>query len=368
MTTIRPFVAVWRRLSRAHSAGPLLVMLGVASVMAMTTDRFLQPQNLVNISLQMAIVAIVAIGATIVILTAQIDLSPGSLVALVTVMTAGLIKNQGLPVVPAVVVMILLGSFLGLINGFFSNYGRIPSFILTLGTLSIFRGLAFLYTGGTPIFAVSPDLNAVFYSEFLGIPLPLLYVLVLYGAAGLYLRYSIGGRQFYAVGGNASAAGLSGIRVNWVRTKAFIIAGAMAAIGGVLMTARLDSGSPNYASGMELMAIAAAVIGGASLFGGQGSIVATLFGATTIVIIQNGLNLNGVSAAWQSIALGAIIAAAVGADMWRRELSSIPEHVIRLLRSADEPSTGSSGTGPPDEISASADLHNGSPDSGKDRL
>lgn len=366
-TNLSP-VAIWRRFLRAHFAGPLLVMLGVAAVMALTTDRFLRPQNLANISLQMAIVAIVSIGATIVILTAQIDLSPGSLVALVTVVTAGLIKNQGIPVLPAVVLVILLGSFLGFINGFFSSYGRIPSFIFTLGTLSVFRGLAFLYTGGTPIFAVSPDLNAVFYAEFLGIPMPLIYVLLLYSGAGFYLRYTTGGRQIYAVGGNDAAARLSGISVNWVRTKAFIIAGAMGAIGGILMTARLDSGSPNYAPGMELVAIAAAVIGGTSLFGGQGNIFATLFGAMTIVIVQNGLNLNGVAAAWQNIALGTIIAAAVAADMWRRELGNIPQGITRLLRSGDEPSAGSSRTEPPDEKSASPGRHSASPTSDKERL
>lgn len=320
-----------QRFLRTSFAGPLFVMLLVAATMAVTTDRFLQTRNLVNVSLQMAIVAIVAIGATVVILTAQIDLSSGSLVALTTVLTAGLIKDFGWPVPVTIVAVLLIGAFLGLVNGFLSSYGRIPSFIFTLGTLSIFRGLAFLYTGGTPIFSVSPTLNAIFYTTVLGFPMPFIYVLVLYGGTAFYLRYTRGGRQIYAVGGNDAAARLSGINVNWVRTKAFIIAGLMGAIGGILMTARLDSGSPNFAQGMELMAIAAAVIGGASLFGGQGSVLATLFGAMTIVIVQNGLNLHGVAAAWQSISLGAIIAAAVGVDMWRRELGSIPRRLARAV-------------------------------------
>lgn len=316
------------RFLRSKIVGPLLVMLAVATVMALTTDRFLQPRNLANVSLQMAIVAIVAIGATFVILSAQIDLSSGSLVALTTVLTAGLIKDMGVPVSIAILLMLLLGAVLGLVNGFFSSYGRIPPFIFTLGTLSIFRGLAFLYTGGTPIFSVSPELNAVFYAQLLGIPMPFIYVLLLYSGAAFYLRYTEGGRHIYAVGGNQDAARLSGINVNWVRTKAFVIAGVMGAIGGILMTARLDSGSPNYAQGMELMAIAAAVIGGASLFGGHGSVVATLFGAMTIVIVQNGLNLHGVAAAWQNISLGAIIAAAVAADMWRREIGSLGARLL----------------------------------------
>ena len=348
-----------RRAGRSKVIGPMLVMLTVGTLMAVTTDRFLQPRNLANVSLQMAIVAIVAIGAMIVILTAQIDLSSGSLVALTTVLTAGLVKEMGVPVPVAILLMLLMGATAGLVNGFFASYGRIPAFILTLGTLSIFRGFAFLYTGGTPIFSVSPELNAVFYAQFLGIPLPFVYVVLLYGGAAFYLRYTKGGRQIYAVGGNQEAARLSGINVNWVRTKAFIIAGIMGSIGGILMTARLDSGSPNYAQGMELMAIAAAVIGGASLFGGQGTVFGALFGAATIVIVQNGLNLHGVAAAWQNISLGAIIAAAVGVDMWRHELSQAPRRLIELLGGkppvppAENDSAGAEGEGPETERSVS---------------
>ncbi|MGH8873959.1 MAG: ABC transporter permease [Acidimicrobiia bacterium] len=314
---------------RSALAGPFLIMLGIAAAVALTTDRFLDGQNLINVSLQVAIVAIVAIGATIVILTAQIDLSSGSLVALTTVIIAGLIKNVGIPVPVAVLLMVGMGAALGWVNGFFSSYGRIPSFIFTLGTLSIFRGLAFLYTGGTPIFSVSPHLHPLFYGQVLGLSLPFLYVIALYTLAHIYLNFTEGGREMYAVDGNEAAARLSGINVNRVRTKAFVIAGVMSALGGVLLTARLDSGSPNYGQGMELMAIAAAVIGGASLFGGQGRVAATLFGALTIVIVQNGLNLHAVPAAWQNITLGVIIALAVGVDMWRGEIA---RRVRRLPR------------------------------------
>jgi ribose transport system permease protein len=320
--------------------GPLLIMLTVAAGVAISTDNFLLSQNLKNVGLQVAIVAIVAIGATIVILTAQIDLSSGSLVALTTVVLADLVKNTGMSVPLAALLMILMGAGLGAVNGFFSSYGRIPSFIFTLGTLAIFRGLAFLETGGTPIFSVSPQLDPVFYGELLGLPLPFVYVIVLYTLAWAFLTYTPRGRQIYAVGGNESAARLSGINVNRVRTEAFVIAGALAAVGGVLLTARLDSGSPNYGQGMELMAIASAVIGGASLFGGQGNVFATLFGAFTIVIVQNGLNLHAVPSAWQNITLGAIIALAVGVDMWRGDLARLAGR----LWSARRPGTGAVAT------------------------
>jgi ribose transport system permease protein len=327
---------------RTPVAGPLLVMLLVTLAVAVTTDRFLTRQNLMNVWLQVSIIAIVAIGATIVILTAQIDLSSGSLVALASVILAGLIKKMGLPVPVSILMAILMAAGLGLVNGFFSTYGRIPSFIFTLGTLAIFRGLAFLYTQGAPIFSVSPQLEPLFYRTFLGMPLPFVYVAVLYTTAWAYLRYTAGGRNIYAVGGNESAARLSGINVNVVRTRAFIIAGLMSGLAGVLLTARLDSGSPNYGQGYELTAIAAAVIGGASLFGGQGNVVATLFGALTIVLVQNGLNLHGVPSAWQEIALGTIIALAVGIDMWRADIGHALGRVIGGRRrpepgSAEEP-------------------------------
>jgi ribose transport system permease protein len=313
--------AIARSIAGSSVTGPLMVMLLVASVVALTTDRFLISQNLTNVSLQVSVVAIVAIGATMVILTAQIDLSSGSLAALSSVLLAGLIKKAGVEEPIAFLLIIGLGAGLGFVNGFFSSYGRIPSFIFTLGTLAIFRGLSFLYTGGTPIFSISPQLTQVFYGKFLGLPLPLIYVVVLYALAWAYLRYARGGRHMYAVGGNPSAARLSGIGVNRVRTKAFVLAGALSALGGTLLTARLNSGSPNYGQGLELMAIASAVIGGTSLFGGVGSVVATLIGALTIVIVQNALNLHAVASAWQEIALGTIIGVAVGIDMWRSELA-----------------------------------------------
>lgn len=312
---------------RSTLAGPLVALVLVALGISLTTDRFLDPQNLINLSLQVSTVAIMAIGSTLVILTGGIDLSPGSLVALITCTLAILVKNMGLPVLVGVVLVLLLGAFLGSVNGFLSSYGRIPSFVVTLAAMSVFRGLAFYITGGSPIFSVSPTLEYFFYGKFLGIPLPFYYVVTLYALAAIFLSITANGRAIYAVGGNESAARLSGIRVNRVRTMAFMLAGLMAAFAGVLMTARLNSGSPNYGVGMELEAIAAAVIGGASLAGGYGNVLATLVGALIVTIVQNGLNLNAVPTAWQEITLGVILALAVGIDMWRRDL----EHNVRKL-------------------------------------
>jgi len=305
---------------RSVVIGPLAALLIVVVVISLTTDRFLTPDNLINVSLQVSTVAIAAIGSTIVILTGGIDLSPGAVVALTSCVLAVLVQQTGLSLPVGIILALLLGVLLGGFNGLLSTYIRIPSFVVTLATMGIFRGLAFLITEGHPIFSVSPHLEGIFYGELFGIPLPLIYLLIFYAIAAIYLRNTRQGRAIYAVGGNETASYLSGIHVNRSRLIAFVIAGFTAAIAGVLLSARLNSGSPNYGVGLELAAIAAAVIGGTSLTGGYGNIIATLFGALTVAVVQNALNLNAVPAAWQNITLGFIILLAVGFDMWRNDV------------------------------------------------
>ncbi len=309
-------------------AGPILALVVVILIVSMASPRFLMAANLSNVSLQVSIVAIVAIGATLVILTGGIDLSPGSTVALVCCTLAILVKNMGLPLAVGIFLSLLLGVFLGFVNGFLSTYGKIPPFIVTLATMSIYRGLAFLITNGTPIFSVSPLLDPLFYGKFLGIPLPFYYVLVLYSITAVFLRYTIPGRAIYALGGNESAARLTGIRVNQIRMLTYVLAGLTAAIAGVLQTAWLNSGSPNYGAELGLESIAAAVIGGASLVGGYGSMFSSLVGALIVAVVQNGLNLRAVQASWQEITIGAVIVLAVGLDMWR---STFGGFINRLL-------------------------------------
>lgn len=315
---------------RSTVAGPLVAFLFVSILVTLATDRFLMPANLSNVSLQVAPVAVVSIGATLVILTGGIDLSPGSTVALVGCTLAILVKKMGVPLPVGIFLVLLLGVACGAVNGFFSTYGRIPSFIVTLATMSIYRGLAFLITRGTPIFSVSDALEPLFYGKFLGIPLPFYYVVVLYVLASVFLRNTVPGRSIYAVGGNESAARLTGIAVNRSKMIAFLIAGLSAGIGGVLLTAWLNSGSPNYGAELGLSSIAAAVIGGASLIGGYGSMIATLIGALTVAVVQNGLNLLAVPASWQEITLGIVIVAAVGLDMWKSTFGGGLRRIFRL--------------------------------------
>ena len=302
-------------------AGPLAAMLIVVALVALTTPSFRDLGNLNNLILQVSIIAIVAVGSTIVIFSGGIDLSPGSGIALMTVLFATAVKFWNVPFFLAMVLIVVAGLGLGLINGVLTAYLRIPSFITTLAALSAFRGIAFMFNNGSPVSQVSPWLEPIFYGRIFGLPLPLFYVLALYALAFWFLRNTGVGRSIYAVGGNPNAARLSGIDVRKITLIAFAIAGVCAAFGAILMAARLNSGSPNYGVGLELSAIAAAVIGGASLAGGRGNILNTFIGAMTIVVVQNGLNLNAVPTSVQNVVTGAIIVLAVGIDMWRAEIT-----------------------------------------------
>lgn len=341
-----------RRLLNPTFIGPLAALVLSAAIISLTTDRFLDTRNLLNVSLQVSIIAIMAIGSTIVILTGGIDLSPGSMMALLTMLMAMFVKWNHFSLVAATPLLLILGCGLGVINGLMVAYLRIPSFIATLATLSAYKGWSFVYNNGSPIFSVSPDLEPIFYGSLVGIPLPFYYVLVCYLLAYVFLHYTIPGREIYAVGGNEAAARLSGIKVRRIHMLAYIIAGGTAGLASVVMAARLNSGSPNYGAGMELQAIGAAVIGGASLSGGYGNVIATLIGALTIAVVQNGLNLNDVPTSWQGIVLGIIIAAAVGIDRWRGEVGGLLSRVVR-------------GRGRPRELPGTADAPSVPPHSGQ---
>jgi ribose transport system permease protein len=317
------------RLLQADFMGPLAALLAISAFIAVTTPNFLDLQNFRNISLQVAVLSIVAIGATVVIIAGGIDLSPGSMIAFLTMGLAALVKLQDLSLWLAIPLTLLFAALLGAFNGILVAYLRIPAFIVTLATLSGFKGLALTVAGGSPVFQLSESLRLLFYGTFFGLPLPFVYVVVLYVFFWVLLEHSRLGREIYAIGGNESAAKLSGINVSRVRFLSFVIAGLVTAIGAILLAARLNSGSPNYGDGVELQAIAAAVVGGASLAGGRGRIVNTLIGALIIIVVQNGLNLNAVSTSMQNLTIGVIIVVAVGLDVWGR---TIRERIRKSFR------------------------------------
>ena len=257
-----------RRTTSSSVVGPLVAVILVILLVGLTTDRFFLLNNLRNLALQVSVVALIAIGSTLVIVAGGIDLSPGSAITLLTMILASLIKFEGFPEAAAIIATVIFGGILGLWNGVLTAYLRIPAFITTVASLSIFRGLAFMFNNGSPIFSVSNSLTKIFYDTLWGIPYVLFYVIVFFAVAALMLKYTELGRRIFAVGGNPAAARYSGINVKQITMIVFVLAGIMAGFGSVLMAARLNSGSPNYGVGMELTAIAAAVIGGASLQGG----------------------------------------------------------------------------------------------------
>jgi ribose transport system permease protein len=267
-----------KRIFDTQLIGPFAAMVIVAVIVSLTTERFLNPGNLSNLSLQVSIVALIAIGSTIVIFAAGIDLSSGSMVALLTMILAQFLKFMGIPLSLAAPMILIVGGVLGLFIGIITAYGRIPSFITTLAGLIAFRGMALTFNNGSPIFSLDPALEPIFYGKLAGVPLPFFYLVFFYALAAFAMNYTKLGREIYAVGGNPAAALLTGINVRKVQATTFVIAGFMTAVGAILMSARLNSGSPNYGQTLELQAIAAAVVGGASLAGGRGNILAHAHG------------------------------------------------------------------------------------------
>ena len=309
--------------------GPLAAAILVALIVGFTTDRFWNAANWSNIALSVSITALMAIGASLVIFVGCIDISSGSMIALLSMITASLIKFNQWPLGLGILATIVLGAALGAVNGTLVAYLKVPSFVATLATMSIYKGMAFLFNNGSPVFSVHDFFDRIFYGHlFSVIPMPLIYIVIFYALFAYVLKYNRFGRELYAVGGNDKAAALSGIRTRKVRFFAFVIAGVMTGFAAVLMASRLNSGSPNYGSGMEMSAIGAAVVGGASLAGGHGYIINTLIGALTIVIVQNGLNLNAVATSMQNITLGIIILIAVLIDTWKEQCGFAIKHLF----------------------------------------
>jgi ribose transport system permease protein len=260
------------------------------------------------------VVGVIAIGMTCVILTGGIDLSVGSLVALAGVVLGSALQ-RGAPVPVAVLLGALSGSAAGALNGLMVTRGKLPPFIATLGMMSVARGAALLISDGRPISGFPDTLRVLATGRPLGVPAPVLLMLVLYVMTHVMLTRTVLGRYLYAIGGNEEASEMAGIHVHRYTTIAYILSGLSAAVCAVLLVARLDSAQPIAGMGYELDAIAAVVIGGTSLLGGSGSVIGTLIGALIMSVLRNGLNLLGVSSYLQQVAIGVVIVAAVLIDM-----------------------------------------------------
>ena len=288
----------------------LIVLCGVLSQL---TPYFLTVSNLLNVAQQTAINAVIAVGLTFVIISGGIDLSVGSLVAFSGVVLASLLQRE-VPIPLAIAGGLFAGSACGLLNGVLITMGRLPPFIATLGMMSVARGGALLFTQGRPISGFSDSFRWLATGEILSVPVPVALMIVVYGIAHFLLRRTKFGRYLYAIGGNEEAALLSGVRVRWYKTMVYGTSGLLSGVAAVLLTARLNSAQPIAGINYELDAIAATVIGGTSLMGGQGSVVGTLIGALIMGVLRNGLNLLGVSSFIQQVVIGSVIILAVLMD------------------------------------------------------
>ncbi|MFD4641372.1 ABC transporter permease [Lentzea sp. NPDC058436] len=291
----------------ASENGALAGLLVLALVIALMQPAFLNAQNLLNVGVQAAVIAIMAFGMTFVVVAGGIDLSVGSIAALAAMVGALTAGPVGL----------LVGALCGLVNGALISYGKLPPFIATLAMLSVARGLTLVFSEGQPH---ETDELVTFLGSNLApsVPLPLLLMLAFFGVTGLVLTRTNLGRRMYAIGGNEEAAKLSGIDVRRNKLWIYALSGLFAAAAGLVLAGRLGSAGPQAAAGYELDAIAAVVIGGASLSGGVGRATGTLVGALVLAVLRNGLNLLQVPPFWQQVVIGVVIALAALLDSLRR--------------------------------------------------
>lgn len=306
----------------------MIALLLLCIYLSLATPHFLTWGNILNIARQTAINIILAVGQTLIIIGAGIDLSIGATMALSACLTAVATTAWGWPVAVAIPAGLATGSLVGMINGLIIARGRIPDFIATLGTTSVARGLALILTGGLPVPSHLSATSLTAYlpgvliwlgsGDVLGIPTPALVAVAVAVAGHIILKHTTLGRSAYAIGGNREAARISGIDVERHKIYQYTLMGFLAALAGLVLTGRLNSANALMGEGIELQAIAAVVIGGTNLFGGEGSVIGTVIGALTMGVVSNGLNLLNVSAFWQRVIMGSIIVAVVVFDQWRR--------------------------------------------------
>lgn len=309
------------KLAKFQSTIALLLLCIFLSILS---DKFLTVDNGWNVLRQISVNICISVGMTLVVLTAGIDLSVGSILAFSGAVAAGLLKSGisfpgndlfiGFTLLGTVLAGVATGSFLGFFNGWVITKFKVPPFVATLAMLTVARGFTMLWTKGYPISSLGPDFAFIGTGWFLGIPILVWIAVVIIVAAMIISNKTALGRYIYAIGGNENAARLSGININKVKIIVYTLAGALAAIGGIMVTSRLDSAQPNAGMSYELDAIAAVVIGGTSLSGGRGTIIGTVLGAIIIGVLNNGLVLLDVSPFWQQVVKGMVILLAVMID------------------------------------------------------
>mgnify|MGYP001116522550 CR=1 FL=1 len=295
----------------------LVVLLVLGTIFSLLTDTFLTIPNILNVLLQISIIAILGFGVTIIIISAGIDLSLGSVMALVGMGTAAILTSSTPSIFLAILGGLLIGGIIGFINGITVAYIHLPAFIATLAMMSIARGVALVVTNAIPIYNL-PESFLFLGSGFLwGIPTPIYVMISLYFILDFILRKTKFGRYTYAIGGNEEATRLSGINIKRYKLLVYVVGGICTGVAGILFTARLGSGQPTAGVGYELDAITAAILGGTNLFGGSGNLIGTLIGAFVMGVINNGQALLNISSYVQNIVRGIIVILAVGISTYQ---------------------------------------------------
>ncbi len=305
--SVRPTLV--KKLARRLEVRMVLLAIAIAFCLSLLSPFFLTHSNIFNMLDQSVVIGIIAVGMTFVILTGGIDLSVGSVAGL-TGIILGLALQQ-MPIVPAIAIAVVAGGLIGLVSGLLINVFGLAAFVVTLGVMAIARSLAYILSGQTSISNIPEGMQNIVYTSVLGIPSNVLFLVVLYAVAWAYLTYTKGGRTIYAVGSNKQAARAAGLNTLFYSVLPYVLSGALSAVAITFSISQLLSADPLMGNAMELDAIAAVVIGGASLYGGRGSMIGTLIGVFIMVMIRNGLNLMGVSPFWQGSAIGTIIIVAL---------------------------------------------------------
>lgn len=311
-------VSIWHSVIRSPLALPLAGLIVVSILMGFASDNFFSVSNILNVLRQVSIVAILAVGMTFVILTGGIDLSVGAVMALAGTMAAGLMVHFGMPASVGLLAGVCIAICLGLFNGLLVAWGRMPAIIVTLATMGIARGAGLIYSGGYPISGLPSWISWFGVGRIGIIPVPVIAVVIVYALAWVLLERTPFGRHVYAIGGNETAARLSGVKTGRIKLAVYAISGLTSGLAAIILTGRLMSGQPNAGVGFELDAIAAVVLGGTAIAGGRGLVVGTLIGAILLGVLNNGLNLMGINPYLQEIIRGFIILLAIYiAREWR---------------------------------------------------
>jgi ribose transport system permease protein len=306
-------------ITRQEWYGALVAVLVLSAFLTFASPYFLTPGNLSNILVQASVVALLAGGQTFVILTGGVDLAVGAITALAGAFAGHMMIKLGINPYAAILAALAIGAAVGLFNGYLVAFVGIPSFIVTLGGLTLWRGLAFDATGGFDNSGMPPLIRFLGYGDFLGIPMPILVAGLFFIVMAFVLSSTKLGRYVYAMGSNEMGARQVGINIRWYKLSVYVVSGLSCALGAIVLMGRMDSSSGKMAQNFELDAIAAVILGGTSLFGGRGSIWGSLLGAVLITMIRNGMNLMEISQFRQMMAIGAVVIIAVWIDVVRRQ-------------------------------------------------